>query len=408
MATDVKLNECGDVDIQNRDLVLIRGVDAIRQSWLIHIRTFLGEWFLDPSIGLPYLQKMFGKAVSRATLKQLFTTASLQVPGVLQVVGVQVNDIDPVTRSVDVTVTAIIEGESDSQEFTFTGDVASCVAAAMSPASFSGLRIWFDFDDASSILAYTPGTLLQVANKAGPGDGVGDRTGAGSPSLVGASPMGGRTALRLHNDVNDPSGLDLGDHFRIRDVPAIRSDLGFDGSITVVSAFLLVQGTDDITRLPYALRGVQSDGVTREYYNAKLMVGGPPTGFAVLPDDVSYGTSVSYTEYLPGTTTPDPDEYEVFIHSWTRDFSGATSPAERSQMFNGYEFDRSNNANPVKQELDGYGVIGAGYQSAEDIHHYFNGFFGELLVYDRALTAAELSSLHDLLLLKWGGTKILP
>lgn len=41
--------------VQDGDLVLVRGVEAVRQAIEIRLRTFAGEWFLDLSRGLPYM-----------------------------------------------------------------------------------------------------------------------------------------------------------------------------------------------------------------------------------------------------------------------------------------------------------------------------------------------------------------
>lgn len=123
--TDVLLNACGDIDYTGGRLTILRGVDAIRQRWLIYIRTFLGEWFLDQSIGVPYYQRVLKKNVSRSDLKQVFKTATLEVPGVVQVVSVIVDSLDNVTRTAEVTVTCIVTGEEGPETgvFKYTGSI---------------------------------------------------------------------------------------------------------------------------------------------------------------------------------------------------------------------------------------------------------------------------------------------
>ncbi len=121
--TDILLNDCGDIDYTNGKLTIVTGVDAIRQRWLIYIRTFLGEWFLDQSIGVPYYQRVLKKAVSRNELKQVFKTATLEVPGVVQVVSVIVDNLDTAARRAEVTVTCIVTGDEGPETgvFKYTG-----------------------------------------------------------------------------------------------------------------------------------------------------------------------------------------------------------------------------------------------------------------------------------------------
>ena len=114
MATDLMINDCGDLAIDNGDAVLVSGADQVRQAWIIHMNTFLGEWFLDQSIGLPYFQEIFTKRISEERLKQIFTDETLSVPGVTKVTNVIVGTIDLSNRSVDMQVYADIEGEENA------------------------------------------------------------------------------------------------------------------------------------------------------------------------------------------------------------------------------------------------------------------------------------------------------
>jgi hypothetical protein len=55
---------------------------SLAQDAASAIRTFLGEAYLDTTIGVPYLQQVFGKAVPAAILQSLLVDAALTVPGV--------------------------------------------------------------------------------------------------------------------------------------------------------------------------------------------------------------------------------------------------------------------------------------------------------------------------------------
>jgi hypothetical protein len=121
--TSLLLNPCGDLDITEGKTTIVRGADAVRQRWLVYIRTFLGEWFLDQNLGVPYVQQLFVKQISRQTIKQIFTTATLEVPGILQVVSVVVDQLDVTTRFAEVTVTCVIDGDEgpETGQFRYTG-----------------------------------------------------------------------------------------------------------------------------------------------------------------------------------------------------------------------------------------------------------------------------------------------
>ncbi len=123
--TDLLLNPCGDIDITEGQLSIVGGADAVRQRWLIYVRTFLGEWFLDQTIGVDYYGRVLKKQISRQVLKQVFTEASLEVPGILQVISVIVDELDVATRYAEVTVTCIIDAAEgpETGAFKYTGQI---------------------------------------------------------------------------------------------------------------------------------------------------------------------------------------------------------------------------------------------------------------------------------------------
>lgn len=129
---NLKLSPTGDLAIERNQLLLVYGVDEIRQNWLIAVRTILGEWFLDQGVGVPYIdvpgltrgqRPVTDKLLSRRNLQQIFADTTRAVPGVLQVNRVTIDDIDANARMVALTVECTIEGTEDSQEFVFTGGV---------------------------------------------------------------------------------------------------------------------------------------------------------------------------------------------------------------------------------------------------------------------------------------------
>src|SRR3972149_2057877 len=86
MSSDIRLDlATGDLTITQGRLSLAVGADAVVQSLRIRFRTFLGEWFLDSRVGVPWFQLVFVKhpnlRLARAVLRQV----ALATPGVVAV-----------------------------------------------------------------------------------------------------------------------------------------------------------------------------------------------------------------------------------------------------------------------------------------------------------------------------------
>jgi len=74
-----------DLVLTGGDLSLVRDLDAIAQEAEISMRFWLGEWFLDVTKGIPYLQKILVKSPNLNSIRAIFTDAALGVAGVSQV-----------------------------------------------------------------------------------------------------------------------------------------------------------------------------------------------------------------------------------------------------------------------------------------------------------------------------------
>jgi hypothetical protein len=77
----------GDLDIQNGQLVLIEGQEEIKQHLEQRLRAFLGEWFLDQSIGLPYFDDILKKNVISSEVESIFINEILSTPGVVRLLS---------------------------------------------------------------------------------------------------------------------------------------------------------------------------------------------------------------------------------------------------------------------------------------------------------------------------------
>ena len=74
------------LDRDSHDMVFINGAcpvtqekrDIVAQRLKITLATFLGEWFLDEDLGVPYVQRIFGKQPDLKSVDVIFQTKILE------------------------------------------------------------------------------------------------------------------------------------------------------------------------------------------------------------------------------------------------------------------------------------------------------------------------------------------
>jgi len=81
---DLKVDENNDLVIENNELILIDGPDFVRQMLIQRLQSFLGEWFLDIEVGVPYFQDILKKDVSISKISNIFKDEILNTPGVVE------------------------------------------------------------------------------------------------------------------------------------------------------------------------------------------------------------------------------------------------------------------------------------------------------------------------------------
>jgi hypothetical protein len=107
---DLKLTTDHDLEFSGGDLVLLDGVDAIAQDCDIRMMTFLGEWFLDTRIGVPYFEKILGEKPRLVALKGIFRDAIMSTPGIESISDFQI-DFDGLSRELSISFLAdTVEG----------------------------------------------------------------------------------------------------------------------------------------------------------------------------------------------------------------------------------------------------------------------------------------------------------
>lgn len=117
MPFDLLLDDSGDISTPARTAT---GTALIRQRIRRRLRTLTGDWFLDPSVGLPYLDWIATKPPPVAQISAATREAVLAVPGVLRVDGWgAVHDAD--ARTVRISGVVYIEGDA-ALSLLVTGD----------------------------------------------------------------------------------------------------------------------------------------------------------------------------------------------------------------------------------------------------------------------------------------------
>lgn len=104
---DLKLTTDGDLDLSTNDMQLVSGDDAITQHLKIRFQFFLGEWFLDESVGIPYWTEVFVKDPNLTAIRSFYRETILTTPGIASLAEPLDLDFDSSTRVLDVAFTAV-------------------------------------------------------------------------------------------------------------------------------------------------------------------------------------------------------------------------------------------------------------------------------------------------------------
>ena len=106
----------GDILIENGDLSLLTGFDAIEQHLKQRLKTFYGEWFLNKKVGVPYFEQVFVKNYNANILDSVFKKIIIETPGIIQLLEFSL-EIDSSDRELYLTFKAsCVEGVIDFSE----------------------------------------------------------------------------------------------------------------------------------------------------------------------------------------------------------------------------------------------------------------------------------------------------
>ena len=83
--SDLRIDDTtGDLIIEEGNLLLNEGIESVRQFLRARLRTFLGDWLLDRSVGVPYIEEIFVKNPNPTILDSIFKREILNTPGVVE------------------------------------------------------------------------------------------------------------------------------------------------------------------------------------------------------------------------------------------------------------------------------------------------------------------------------------
>ena len=81
----------GDLALVGGAASLVTGAAAVMQHWRARISLFVGEWFLDTSLGLDFQGKVFVKSPRFPLLRSMFVRETLKTPGIDSVDSMALN-----------------------------------------------------------------------------------------------------------------------------------------------------------------------------------------------------------------------------------------------------------------------------------------------------------------------------
>lgn len=107
--SDLLQLDTNDLAIVNNAFAITDGLQQVKQNIRQRLQTISGEWFLDISIGLPYLTDLTQKGMKLSTAAQYFRNEINACPGVLAINKLDLS-LDPATRQL--TIQLEVQGES--------------------------------------------------------------------------------------------------------------------------------------------------------------------------------------------------------------------------------------------------------------------------------------------------------
>lgn len=84
---DIKVDDNDNIVIENGDIAIVKDAEEVEQSLKIRLKMWLGEWFLDESLGLDFLGKIFKKNYSKQDIDNEIKKVILGTFGVVRILA---------------------------------------------------------------------------------------------------------------------------------------------------------------------------------------------------------------------------------------------------------------------------------------------------------------------------------
>lgn len=102
---DLRVDSNGDLDITGGELSLTSGGEAVEQRTRLRLQFFLGSWFLDRNIGIPYYESILVKNPNLPAISAIFRQAIELDPEITAARNLELS-LDAALRRLSVTFTA--------------------------------------------------------------------------------------------------------------------------------------------------------------------------------------------------------------------------------------------------------------------------------------------------------------
>lgn len=118
LVTDANNPIVGDLYLENGTVRLTQTLsEEVAQLLWTRLRSFLGGWFLDTSIGFPWMQSVLGQKTPLSILQQMFRYVLLTCPGVATLT--KFNLTRTVNRGLSLTFAATLQDGTTLTESAF-------------------------------------------------------------------------------------------------------------------------------------------------------------------------------------------------------------------------------------------------------------------------------------------------